>query len=618
MVYTRSKKRGLEDLEVQENEEQITSSIRKKKKQSDNGSGNDNKDDDKDNGEEEDTFVTETDTEDEEEWKEDANSEAEDADDESGSTDELKGQILTLFAKKLEKALVKEEDQDKPAKDEYGRLKKHLESIYNGSFFERVPIEDKIKMLKEKVSEDELRVINEQLQTLKSMYRDSAPSILDIIKQDVPDGQKQKMLEKVYHLTNAEILSSEYNNNLKYLKSTLDSNYDDDMKKLYLEIQEYGKNFEMSDDYKEKILKSKMSFHNKVIAFKKQEAMESYETSDSSEYAKYKNWLDTLLTIPFGQNRELPSKDVEYIQNVRNILDKRLSYLEKPKDQIINIFSQIIRNPDIKLNAIGLCGMRGCGKTSIVQSIAEALGRPYRCISLGGESDASMLTGHNFTYVGSMPGRIIETLRETKCMNPVILIDELDKVSTTHHGKEIVGTLIHLTDTTTNERYNYDKYFAGIEFDISKALLVFTYNDRSKIDRILADRIFTIEIDNYKFKEKIDIVKKHILPNVLKEYNFKPNDIVLGDSVIEYIVEQSKADEGMRDIKRKIEVIISRINTLLLLNDQECIIKLNYKKLHGTFTSLPLQVERSHVDVLLMDSFSTENASGDVPPHMYI
>ncbi|NDC96090.1 AAA family ATPase [bacterium] len=379
------------------------------------------------------------------------------------------------------------------------------------------------------------------------------------------------------------------------------------------------KSLQYNDNYKEKILSSEMSFNNKVIAYKRLELMQSYKDSDSSEYAKHKAWMDTLLSIPF--NNQLHSEQLhpdltEFIKGVRNTLDKHLSFLEKPKDQIINIVAQQLRNPNTTINAIGLYGVKGIGKTKITQSIAEALGRPYRAISLGGESDSSILAGHHFTYIGSTPGRIIEILKETQCTNPIVLFDELDKVSNTHHGKEIIGSLIHLTDTSTNNKYKGDRYFSGIEFDLSKVLFIFTYNDPSKVDKILADRLFKIKINNYSYLEKLEITKKHLINNVLLEFNFCPNDIQFTEDTISYIVKSSQDDEGMRDIKRKFEVIVSRINTLLYTQNAQDIVRLKYKELKSFYTTLPVTVQQTHIDTFLCDMEISEDKI--VPFGMYV
>ena len=149
----------------------------------------------------------------------------------------------------------------------------------------------------------------------------------------------------------------------------------------------------------------------------------------------------------------------------------------------------------------GFEGPPGVGKTLAKKGIASCLkdnegsSRPFAFIAVGGSSNASTLDGHNYTYVGSTWGRIVDILMETKCMNPIIFIDELDKVSRTEHGKEIIGILTHLIDPTQNDSFQ-DKYFTGIDLDLSKALFVFSYNDVDSIDRILLDRIHRVKFDH--------------------------------------------------------------------------------------------------------------------------
>lgn len=510
------------------------------------------------------------------------------------------------------------------SQSEYEQFHELIDSIYGGEFFERVPLEDRKKKLKELLTKEEIGELTNELQKIKSYYNNNCPSIIDILKMNVSMEQKQKLLEKVHCLVNSEVLTPEYNSNLKFLTSNISSANDPELIKLEEQILKSSLNNGFADSYRTKILKSKMSFENKVIAYKKLEIMETYEETDTSEYAKYKAWMDGLLSVPFGVynesgiTKDSSLEDIQkYIKHVRDTLDRKLSFLEKPKDQIINIVTQMMRNPDVNINAIGLHGGAGLGKTSIVASIAEALGRPYATISLGGESDASSLTGHGFTYVGSGNGRLIDILKHTKTMNPIVLIDELDKVSETQHGKEIIGTLIHLTDSTTNSRYNYDKYFSGIEFDLSKVLFVFTYNDPSKVDRILADRLFKIKVDNYNFKEKMEITTKHIIPYMIDKFNFNTGDINFSEDAIKHLVKSSNNSEGMRDVKTKIKIILSRLNTLLLTNEEDNIINLKYKKLYSSYKTLPVTVPDKHIDTFLDESISSEK-SDEPPLHMYI
>jgi ATP-dependent Lon protease len=536
----------------------------------------------------------------------------------------MKESIKTMvkrYAKKDKNFL--QDEQSENNLDEYDEFNDLIESIYAGEFFERVPLEDKKKELLEELSLEEIKDLNEQLNIMQDKYKNSGPSVIDVLRMKIPIDEKQKLLEKVYHLVNSEVLSPEYNSNLKYLNTNIN------VDPCLVELEEKIKQKAVKEiSYKHKILKSKMSFDNKVIAYQKLEVMETYEQSNSDDFIKYKNWMDTLLTVPFGEFINIPvntNSDKEelqnYIKNVRKTLDKNLSFLEKPKDQIINIVSQMIRNPDCNINAIGLYGAKGTGKSSVASSIAEALGRPLRMISLGGESDSSTLTGHGFTYIGSQPGRFVEILRECKTMNPVILIDELDKVSETHQGKEIIGTLIHLTDSSTNNKYNSDRYYSGIEFDLSKVLFIFTYNDPNKVDKILADRLYKIKVDNYKYKEKLEITNKHLISTVLEKLNLDKEKIKFAEDAVQYLVESSREDEGMRNIKTKIKIILTRINILLLTNETDSVINLKYKSLYPYYSGKEnILIPKEHIEILLDESISTEtDGNFQKPPHgMYV
>ena len=689
MVYTRNQKRKTDDnddngnvngnvngnninlnnpssstLQVNEIISNITITKRKKSSYSgdnEDSNSNSNSNINEDESDYESSFKTQTDTESEDismslgsdgedvnenvVFGEDDDFETYEEEDDGNKNDKTKKTNIKLKNEQIQKIikdavenLIKkggemDDDKIKNIGNPYDKFEKYMDLIYSGKFFERVPLEDKTKKLKSSYDKEEITLLNEKLDNLKKTYAESAPSIIDILKMDIDHTQKQKLLEKLYVFSNSELLTHDYNSTLKYLLTNINNNDDKNLVDLEKKILSSVNSDELNDNYRKKILKSNMSFENKVIAYKRHEIMDTYADNDNSEYAKYKAWMDTLLSVPFEQyvdsidfdvnKQESDSNAKEYLKNVRGVLDRRLSFLEKPKDQIINIVSQMMRNPNFPINAIGLCGNAGLGKTSLVKSIAEALDRPYKAISLGGESDASLLTGHGFTYIGSNPGRLIEILRETKCMNPVVLIDELDKVSQTHQGKEIIGTLIHLTDYTTNNKYNYDRYFSGIEFDLSKVLFVFTYNDPSKVDKILLDRLYKIKVDNYTFNEKLEITNKHLIKNILEEYNLTSEQVNFTEDAITYIVHSSKSDDGMRNIKRKFEIIISRINTLILTNEYENgvvvnnIVKLKYKSLSQYYTKFPVIVPKEHIDILLEDSITSDGEITPPPFGMY-
>jgi ATP-dependent Lon protease len=525
-----------------------------------------------------------------------------------------------LQYKNQQELITDKNSEDSDFNCEFSKFNEILESIFTSDFFERSHFNEKLK----EMSHKDIEFFTNELTKIQNHYK-NGPNIIDIIKLNVPIEQKRHLLEVVHHLENCDVLSQEYNNNLRYLENSIkEATRDPELIKLEQLIQQKALS-NKQDNYKTKVLKSKMSFDNKIIAYQKLEIMESYEHGQSDEFIKYKNWMDTLLNIPFGIYNNIPvninsstSQEIgSYIRSVRNTLDSQLSFLEKPKDQIINIVTQMIRNPDCNINAIGLYGTKGVGKSAISDSIAKALNRPLRTISLGGESDSSNLTGHNFTYIGSQPGRFIEILKETQTMNPIILIDELDKISATEKGNEIIGTLIHLTDSTTNNKYNIDKYFSGVEFDLSKVLFIFTYNDPTKIDKILSDRLYKIKVDNYNFKEKLEIVNKHLINNILNKLQLS-DSISFSQDAIEHLVRESQKDEGLRTIKTKIKIILTRINMLLLTNKDDNIIKLKYNKLYNFYKTLPLVIPKEHIDIFLDESISSELESTLPPFGMYI
>ena len=192
--------------------------------------------------------------------------------------------------------------------------------------------------------------------------------------------------------------------------------------------------------------------------------------------------------------------------------------------------------------------------------------RPFAFIALGGSSNASTLSGHNYTYVGSIMGRIVDILIEKKCMNPIIFIDELDKVSKTENGKEIIGILTHLIDPTQNEAFQ-DKYFSGIDLDLSKALFIFSYNDVSAIDKILLDRIHRIKFDNLTLYDKLEIVNNYILPELYKKVGLE-DMLHFDNDVLKFIIENYTYESGVRKLKEILFEIISEINLEILNHKQ--------------------------------------------------
>lgn len=323
-----------------------------------------------------------------------------------------------------------------------------------------------------------------------------------------------------------------------------------------------------------KILLSDLDEKLKAIAIQKLNYLYTMDSS-SSEYYKTASWIENVCKIPFGIYKSLPvthESDREHVKDFLNTvkanLDSRVYGHNEAKDQIIRLLAQWIVNPKGKGMVIGIHGPHGCGKTTLIKDgICEVIGLPFAFIPLGGASDGCYLDGHSFTYSGSTWGKTVDVLMKSGCMNPVLFFDELDKVSNTHKGQEIINYLIHLTDATQNERVN-DKFFADFEFDLSRSLIIFSYNDPAEVNPILKDRMVTIETKGYNITDKIVIAKKHMIPELLKEYGFKPNEIEFCDDVIRQVIQACEDERGVRNLRRGLVDIISNMNLRRLFDEK--------------------------------------------------
>jgi ATP-dependent Lon protease len=260
-----------------------------------------------------------------------------------------------------------------------------------------------------------------------------------------------------------------------------------------------------------------------------------------------------------------------YMKNISLTLDKSVHGHSNAKRQIERIIGQWMNGEDVGY-CFGFEGPPGVGKTSLAcQGISNCLidenksPRPFSLIAIGGSSNGSTLEGHNYTYVGSTWGKIVDILMDKKCMNPIIFIDELDKVSKTEHGREIIGILTHLTDPSQNNDFQ-DKYFSGIGLDLSKVLFIFSYNDPALIDRILLDRIHRVQFKHLTLEDKLTVVNKHIIPEVTEKMGLVDN-VVFDEEVITFIIEHYTYEPGVRKLKELIFEIVGEINLQILQNE---------------------------------------------------
>jgi ATP-dependent Lon protease len=265
------------------------------------------------------------------------------------------------------------------------------------------------------------------------------------------------------------------------------------------------------------------------------------------------------------------AKITDYMSNVNETLNKAVYGHNKAKSQIKRIIGQWI-NGEQDGYCFGFEGPPGVGKTSLAKKgLSDCLkdengvSRPFAMIQMGGDSNGSTIHGHNYTYVGSTWGSIVQILIDKKCMNPIIFIDEADKISKTEHGKEIVGILTHLLDPAQNDCFQ-DKYFTGINLDLSKALFILSYNDVEAIDKILLDRVHRIKFSNLSLEDKLIISKTHILPEVYKKMGLE-DIIFFSDDVIKFIIDEYTCESGVRKLKEILFEIVGEINLDILQNN---------------------------------------------------
>jgi ATP-dependent Lon protease len=325
---------------------------------------------------------------------------------------------------------------------------------------------------------------------------------------------------------------------------------------------------------------------------------------DSGEVHKLKTWVDGFLRIPFGNIVPLPVKFNEdragcskFLSDTQGTLDKAVYGMNAAKAQIMQIVAQWIANPSSVGNVIALKGPMGVGKTSFARhGVAEVLKRPFEFFSLGGASDSANFVGHSYTYEGATWGRIADAIMSARCMNPVIYFDELDKVSTTAHGEEIISMLIHLTDRSQNSHF-HDRYFAGVDFDLSQCLFVFSFNDESKVHPILKDRMQVITCAGYTADDKRAIVTQYVWPQVLERINMK-DELTITEEAIKFLIsEYSDEEEGVRVLIRAVETLVTRINLLRIADEKTAKTYPFYKAV-----KLPMVVTPNDIKALLVET----------------
>jgi len=444
---------------------------------------------------------------------------------------------------------------------------------------------------------------------LRNAVKECKESIMKLIKS--ARLKNTKSYHKLIHIEKNKT------NEMDYFKKKLSNK---EQLKIVKDLQEINEHIYVEKPYRLSLLQSKMPAKLKALAMQKLNVLRSMDPSDN-EYHKIKNWVDTFMKIPFGINKNLSVSMADgidvcdsFLKNAKATLDECVFGLDDAKLQIMQMLGQWIANPSAMGSAIAIKGPMGTGKTTLVkEGISKILGREFAFIALGGAGDSSFLEGHSYTYEGSTWGKIVQILIESKCMNPVIYFDELDKISDTPRGQEIIGVLTHLTDTSQNNQF-HDKYFSEVDFDLSKCLFIFSYNDENLVNPILRDRMYRIQTKGYDCKEKTVIARNYLLPKICEQVNFNNSEVIIPDDTIQYIVNHeafTKREDGVRNLKRCLEIVHTKLNLHRLVKPGNNI----FGKTMDINVSFPFTVTRKIAEDLIK---SDENQKQSFLHSMYV
>jgi ATP-dependent Lon protease len=430
--------------------------------------------------------------------------------------------------------------------------------------------------------------------------------------------EKQRMLEVPNINNRAKLLLKHLNKELQMLElkndiqSRVKTDLDQQQKEYLLhqqmkEIQnQLGENPVQQEinDLREKSLSKKWSKNVKKTFTKELDKLERMNPS-GAEYGVQINYCQLLIDLPWGEY----TNDKFKLNKVQKVLDRDHFGLEKVKERIIEYLSVLKLKGDMKSPILCLYGPPGVGKTSLGKSIAEAIGRKYVRMSLGGLHDESEIRGHRKTYIGAMPGKLINNLKKVGSSNPVFVLDEIDKVGKSGHG-DPSSALLEVLDPEQNDTFQDN--FVEIEYDLSKVLFIATANDLSTIHPALRDRMEIISINGYTIEEKIQIARKHLMPKLIKDHGISKIDIKLNQNIIENVITSYTNESGVRGLEKKLAKIIRNRAKKIAFEEEFDTVITNENVLKSLGPGMDLRKYSEHIIPGVVTGLAWTRTGGDI------
>jgi len=453
---------------------------------------------------------------------------------------------------------------------------------------------------------------------------DLISSSIKLEREDAYDIMSQRDVEKrLLLLTDRVIAEIEVNRIQKEIKSKVNHKIDkvnkeyvlkEQLKQIQDELGVDTSRDEEIQEYSKKLEEIKKYIHEDGYKeMKKQILRYSKMHADSSEANMIQNYIEIVLEIPFDKK----SKKKLKVSDVSTQLDLDHYSLQKPKDRVVEFFAvkellELRGKNDKDGSGTILCfiGPPGVGKTSLANSIAVALKRKLVRVALGGLEDVNELRGHRRTYIGAMPGRIVQGLTDSKVMNPVVVLDEIDKVGRSMKG-DPTSALLEILDPEQND--NFRDNYLNFPLDLSSAIFIATANDASGIPAPLRDRMEFIEVNSYTPQEKFEIAKKYLIPQELKKHALLKSELNISKAALELIIEKYVREAGVRNLRRKIATIV-RKSAKMILEKEQSKITLNTKNIDQFLDKQIFEIERvtKKSQIGIVNGLAWTSVGGDV------